>query len=100
MYSVCVSTDGSRRRNPPERCPRPLYPQDCPEENHNIPEDHQGEDLIDIKVEVIHGAQEAIAIWADQQDGSRRRNPPERCPRPLCPQDCPEENHNIPEDHQ
>ncbi|XP_073418370.1 uncharacterized protein [Dendrobates tinctorius] len=43
--------DGSRRRNPPERCPRPLYSQDCPEENHNIPEDHQGEDLIIIKVE-------------------------------------------------
>ncbi|CAJ0924048.1 unnamed protein product, partial [Ranitomeya imitator] len=99
LNSVCVSTDGSRRRNPPERCPRPLCPQDCPEENHNIPEDHQGEDLIDIKVEIIHGAQEAIAIWADQQDGSMRRNPPERCPRPLCPQDCPEENHNIPEDH-
>ncbi|XP_069601314.1 zinc finger protein 271-like isoform X3 [Ranitomeya imitator] len=95
-----VSTDGSRRRNPPERCPRLLCPQDCPEENHNIPEDHQGEDLIDIKVEVIHGAQEAIALWADHQDGSRRRNPPERCPRPLYPQDCPEENHNIPEDHQ
>ncbi|XP_073407890.1 uncharacterized protein [Dendrobates tinctorius] len=92
--------DGSRRRNPPERCPRPLYPQDCPEENHTIPEDHQGEDLIDIKVEVIHGAQEAIAIWADQQDELVERNPPERCPRPLYPQDCPEENHNIPEDHQ
>ncbi|XP_069601341.1 zinc finger protein 879-like [Ranitomeya imitator] len=92
--------DGSRRRNPPERCPRPLYPQDCPEENHNIPEDHQDEDLVDIQVEVIHGAQEAIAIWADQQDEFMRRNPPERCPRPLCPQDCPEENHNIPEDHQ
>ncbi|XP_077136697.1 uncharacterized protein LOC143793532 [Ranitomeya variabilis] len=92
--------DGSRRRNPPERCPRPLYSQDRPEENHNIPEDHQGEDLIDIKVEVIHGAQEAITIWADQQDGSRRRNPPERCPRPLYSQDCPEENHNIPKDHQ
>ncbi|CAJ0952225.1 unnamed protein product, partial [Ranitomeya imitator] len=60
----------------------------------------EGEDLIDIQVEVIHGAQEAIAIWAGQQDGSRRRNPPERCPRPLYPQDCPEENHNIPEDHQ
>ncbi|XP_073416497.1 uncharacterized protein [Dendrobates tinctorius] len=87
--------DGSRRRNPPERCPL-----DCPEENHNIPEDHQGEDLIDIKVEVIDEAQEAIAIWADQQDGSRRRNPPERCPLLLYPQDSPEENHNIPEDHQ
>ncbi|XP_069601362.1 gastrula zinc finger protein XlCGF66.1-like [Ranitomeya imitator] len=59
--------DGSRRRNPPERCPRPLCPQDCPEENHNIPEDHQGEDLIDIKGEVIHGGQEAIEIWADLQ---------------------------------
>ncbi|XP_073418349.1 uncharacterized protein [Dendrobates tinctorius] len=92
--------DGSRRRNPPKRCPRPLCPQDCPEENHNIPEDHQGEDLIDIKVEVIHGAEEAIAIWANQQDGFNKRNPPERCPRPLCPQDCPEENHNILEDHQ
>ncbi|XP_073519645.1 uncharacterized protein [Phyllobates terribilis] len=38
--------------------------------------------------------------WTDQQDGSRRRNPPERCPRPLYPQDCPEENHNVPESHQ
>ncbi|XP_077136743.1 uncharacterized protein LOC143793559 [Ranitomeya variabilis] len=92
--------DGSRRRNPPERCPHPLYSQDCLEENHNIPEDHQGEDLIDIQVEVIHGAQEAIAIWADQQDELMEKNPPERCPSPLYPQDCPEENHNIPEDHQ
>ncbi|XP_073416495.1 uncharacterized protein [Dendrobates tinctorius] len=89
--------DGSRRRNPPERCPRPLYPQDCPEENDNILEDHQGEDLINIKIDVIHGAEEAIAIWAD---GSRRRNPPGRCPRPLYPQDCPEENHNVLEEHQ
>ncbi|XP_073519602.1 uncharacterized protein [Phyllobates terribilis] len=95
-----TSPDGSRRRNPPERCPRPLNPQDYPEENHHIPEDHQGEDLIDIKIEVIHGAQEATAIWADQQDGLMERNPPERCPRPLYPQDCPEENHNIPESHQ
>ncbi|XP_073416516.1 uncharacterized protein [Dendrobates tinctorius] len=92
--------DGSKRRNPPERCPRPLYPQDCLEENHNIPEDHQDEDLIDIKVEVIDDAEETMDEWADQQDGSRRRNPPERCPRPLYSQDCPEENHNIPEDHQ
>ncbi|XP_073522418.1 uncharacterized protein [Phyllobates terribilis] len=95
-----TSPDGSRGRNPPERCPCPLYPQDCPEENHNIPEDHQDEDLINIKVEVIHGAQEATAIWADQQEGLMERNPPERCPRPLYPQGCPEENHNIPESHQ
>ncbi|XP_073416527.1 uncharacterized protein [Dendrobates tinctorius] len=92
--------DGSRRRNPPERCPRPLYPQDCPDENHNILEDHQGEDLIDIKVEVIHGAEEAITIWADQQDGRVERNPLERCPRSLYPQDCPEENHSVTDYHQ
>ncbi|XP_077136701.1 uncharacterized protein LOC143793535 [Ranitomeya variabilis] len=92
--------DGSRRRNPPERCPRPLYSLDCPEENHNILEEHQGEDLIDIQVEVIHGAQEAITIWADQQDGVVEINAPERCPRSLYPQNSPEENHDVPEDHQ
>ncbi|KAM4051850.1 uncharacterized protein ACNLHF_026357 isoform 2-T2 [Anomaloglossus baeobatrachus] len=46
-----ISHDGSRRRNPPERCPRPLCPQDCPEEKHNVPETHQGEDPANIKVE-------------------------------------------------
>ncbi|XP_073539926.1 uncharacterized protein [Phyllobates terribilis] len=95
-----VMMEELRPRTSPERCPRPLYPQDCPEENHNIPEDHQGEDLIDIKIEVIDEAEEMKDPWADQQDGSRRRNPPERCPRPLYSQDCPEENHNIPESHQ
>ncbi|XP_073412825.1 uncharacterized protein [Dendrobates tinctorius] len=92
--------DGSRRRNSLERCPRPLYSQDCPEENHSIPEDHQGEDLIDIKVEVIDEAEDTMDLWEDQPDGVTEKNPPERCPRPLYPQDCPEENHNIPEDHQ
>ncbi|XP_077136725.1 uncharacterized protein LOC143793545 isoform X2 [Ranitomeya variabilis] len=97
QQQISRHSEGSRRRNSLERCPRPLYPQ---EENPNIPEDHQGEDLIDIKVEVIDEAEETMDLWADQQDGSRRRNPPERCPRPLYPQDCLEENHNIPEDHQ
>ncbi|XP_056392822.1 zinc finger protein 1 homolog [Hyla sarda] len=36
-------------RNPPERCPRPLYSQDCPE--GNVPEKHQWGDLTIIKVE-------------------------------------------------
>ncbi|XP_075700461.1 oocyte zinc finger protein XlCOF7.1-like [Rhinoderma darwinii] len=46
-----ISQDESSRRNPPERCPSPLYSQDCPEENHNVPENHQGEDLTNIKAE-------------------------------------------------
>ncbi|XP_056393392.1 uncharacterized protein LOC130288190 [Hyla sarda] len=36
-------------RNPLERCPRPLYSQDCPE--GNVPEKHQGGDLTNNKVE-------------------------------------------------
>ncbi|KAM4049276.1 uncharacterized protein ACNLHF_007801 [Anomaloglossus baeobatrachus] len=95
-----TSQDGSRRRNPPERCPRPLCPQDCPEEKHNVPETHQAEDLFDIKVEVIDEEEEMMDSFADPQDEPMERNPPERCPRPLCHQDCPEEKHNVPETHQ
>ncbi|XP_073536701.1 uncharacterized protein [Phyllobates terribilis] len=35
-------------RTTPERCPRPLLPQDCKQEDHNVPQDHQGEDLTHI----------------------------------------------------
>ncbi|XP_073537598.1 uncharacterized protein [Phyllobates terribilis] len=38
----------SSKRTTPERCPRPLLPQDCKQEDHNIPQDHQGEDLTHI----------------------------------------------------
>ncbi|XP_056406857.1 oocyte zinc finger protein XlCOF7.1-like [Hyla sarda] len=44
-----TSQDGVIDRNPPERCPRPLYSQDCPE--GNVPEKHQGGDLTNNKVE-------------------------------------------------
>ncbi|XP_077111868.1 uncharacterized protein LOC143767426 isoform X1 [Ranitomeya variabilis] len=36
------------RRTTPERCPRPLLPQDCKEEDPSFPEDHQGKDLTHI----------------------------------------------------
>ncbi|XP_069606413.1 oocyte zinc finger protein XlCOF6-like isoform X2 [Ranitomeya imitator] len=35
----------SSKRTTPERCPRPLLPQDCKEEDPNVPEVHQGEHL-------------------------------------------------------
>ncbi|XP_069606464.1 oocyte zinc finger protein XlCOF22-like [Ranitomeya imitator] len=37
----------SSKRTTPERCPRPLLHQDC-KEDPNVPQDHQGEDLIHI----------------------------------------------------
>ncbi|XP_069810674.1 oocyte zinc finger protein XlCOF8.4-like [Dendropsophus ebraccatus] len=36
-----TSPDGDSQRNPPERCPRPLYSQDCKEEQQHVPLDHQ-----------------------------------------------------------
>ncbi|XP_069606171.1 zinc finger protein 436-like isoform X1 [Ranitomeya imitator] len=40
-----TSPDLSSKRTTPERCPRPLLPQDCKQENPNVSQDHQGEDL-------------------------------------------------------
>ncbi|XP_077127540.1 uncharacterized protein LOC143783128 [Ranitomeya variabilis] len=84
-----TSPDGSKRRNPPERCPHPLCPQDRPEESHNVLE-NQAEDLIDIKVVVIDEDEET------EDNGPSElieRSPPERCPRPQYSPDRPEENH-------
>ncbi|XP_063805135.1 oocyte zinc finger protein XlCOF29-like [Pseudophryne corroboree] len=36
-----TSLDGPSNRDTPERCPRPLYSQDCTEENHRIPQEDQ-----------------------------------------------------------
>ncbi|XP_069610950.1 zinc finger protein 208-like [Ranitomeya imitator] len=38
----------SSERTTPERCPRPLLPQDCKQEDPNVPQDHQGKDLTHI----------------------------------------------------
>ncbi|XP_069610854.1 zinc finger protein 850-like [Ranitomeya imitator] len=43
-----TSPDLSSKRTTPERCPRPLLPQDCKQEDPDVPQDHQGEDLTHI----------------------------------------------------
>ncbi|CAI9598743.1 unnamed protein product, partial [Staurois parvus] len=53
-------------RNPPERCPYPLYSRDSTQEGHTIPHHHQGEDLTDLKVEVKSEEEEAY-VRDDQQ---------------------------------
>ncbi|XP_075062319.1 uncharacterized protein LOC142150984 isoform X3 [Mixophyes fleayi] len=58
-----ISTDGSSNRNTPERDLRPLYSQDCTEENPSIPED-QDDVLTDIKVETT---EEETYVRGDQQ---------------------------------
>ncbi|PIO37850.1 hypothetical protein AB205_0171780, partial [Aquarana catesbeiana] len=44
--------ESSSYRNPPERCPRPLYSRDSTQEDHTIPHHHQSGDPIDIEFEV------------------------------------------------
>ncbi|XP_069606077.1 oocyte zinc finger protein XlCOF8.4-like [Ranitomeya imitator] len=43
-----ASPDLSSKRTTPERCPRPLLPQDCKQEDPNVPQDHQGKALTHI----------------------------------------------------
>ncbi|XP_077322104.1 uncharacterized protein LOC143955859 [Lithobates pipiens] len=107
-----TSPDGSSNGNPPERCPRPLYSRDSPQEGHTIPHHHQSGNLRDPKVEVKEEIKEE-----DDEDGvmeeehkdlyqdtmvesSSYRNPPERCPRPLYSRDSTQEGHTIPHHHQ
>ncbi|PIO10704.1 hypothetical protein AB205_0131050 [Aquarana catesbeiana] len=52
------------KRSPPERCPRPLYSRDSTQEGHTIPHHHQGEDLMNMKVE---GEVEETYVRDDQQ---------------------------------
>ncbi|XP_063817958.1 uncharacterized protein LOC135056555 [Pseudophryne corroboree] len=62
--------DGPSNRDTPERCLRPLYSQDCTEENHRIPQEDQGEELTDIKVEEIEG--EDSYVTDNKAEGTER----------------------------
>ncbi|PIO13359.1 hypothetical protein AB205_0211770 [Aquarana catesbeiana] len=90
-------------RNPPERCPRPLYSRDSTQEDHTIPHHHQSGNLRDPKVEVkeeIKDEDEVMDVvhkdlYQDTMvESSSYRNPPERCPRPLY---STQEGHTIPQ---
>ncbi|CAI9619271.1 unnamed protein product [Staurois parvus] len=104
-------------RNPPERCPRPLYSRDSTQEGHTIPHHHQSGNLRDPKVEVKEeikeeededGGMEESELLKEHKDlyqdtmveSSSYRNPPERCPRPLYSRDSTQEGHTIPHHHQ
>ncbi|XP_075205390.1 uncharacterized protein LOC142311133 [Anomaloglossus baeobatrachus] len=54
-----ASLDGCSKRKPPESCPSPSYSQDCLVENNNVlKHQNRGEDLTNIKVEVIAAEEE------------------------------------------
>ncbi|XP_077112957.1 uncharacterized protein LOC143768154 [Ranitomeya variabilis] len=45
----------SSKRTTPERCPRPLLPQDCKQEDLDVLQDHQGKDLTHITETYMRG---------------------------------------------
>ncbi|XP_066458384.1 oocyte zinc finger protein XlCOF7.1-like [Eleutherodactylus coqui] len=92
-----TSQDGAGRINSLERRPC-LYPQDCPEEDHDVPENQQGEKLV-VKVEFKDEASEADKR-INHPCALLGRNPLERCPHPLYSQDCLEEESTVLESHQ
>ncbi|PIO09606.1 hypothetical protein AB205_0202290 [Aquarana catesbeiana] len=93
-------------RNPPERCPRPLYSRDSTQEDHTIPHHHQSENLGDYNIVVKEEYKEEDEEYGvmeefseghkDMMEPPNTRNPPERCPRPLYSQDSSQEDHTIP----
>ncbi|XP_077345865.1 uncharacterized protein LOC143989559 isoform X3 [Lithobates pipiens] len=98
--------ESSSYRNPPERCPRPLYSRDSTQEGHTIPHHHQsgnlGDDNIDVKEEYKeedeeNGVMEEFSEgYKDMMEPPNTRNPPERCPHPLYSRDSTQEDLTIP----
>ncbi|XP_066458335.1 oocyte zinc finger protein XlCOF7.1-like isoform X2 [Eleutherodactylus coqui] len=92
-----IPAGGSAGVEPPQTCSSHPYSQGRPE--GDVLENQQGENLIVIKAEVKEEAEEPD-IRADQQYGLMERNPPEKCPRRLYSQNCPEEKPSVPENQQ
>ncbi|XP_075207164.1 uncharacterized protein LOC142312147 [Anomaloglossus baeobatrachus] len=70
LTSPVLSSKGTT----PERCPRPLLPQDCKQEDPNVPQDHQGEDLTHINATETY-------VRGDEQ--CKEEIPTDNCPEFL-----------------
>ncbi|XP_063806233.1 uncharacterized protein LOC134984617 isoform X2 [Pseudophryne corroboree] len=64
-----ISLDGPSNRDTPERCPHPLYSQDCTEEHHRIPQEDQGEaQLNNIKIKDTEEEEETYVTDKKAED--------------------------------
>ncbi|XP_077323408.1 uncharacterized protein LOC143957130 [Lithobates pipiens] len=104
-----TSPDGSSNRNPPERCPRPLYSRDSTQEHQEIPQEDQDEGPTVLKDE---DNEEHPYVMDDGPckleeippeigtDASSNRNTTERFLRPLYSQDSTQKDHRISDQYQ
>ncbi|KAM4043414.1 uncharacterized protein ACNLHF_013732 [Anomaloglossus baeobatrachus] len=63
-----TSPDGSSQRNPPERSPRPLYSQDRPEKEENVPHNHEVEKM---KLQTKSDIEKPIMVSVTGEDCTR-----------------------------
>ncbi|XP_069606099.1 zinc finger protein 773-like isoform X1 [Ranitomeya imitator] len=78
-------------------------PQDCKQEYPNVHQDHQAEDLIHFNTsETYVRGDERCKEETPTYDYPvlSSKTTTERCPRPLLPQNCNQEDPNVPQDHQ
>ncbi|XP_073451416.1 uncharacterized protein [Aquarana catesbeiana] len=95
--------ESSSYRNPPERCPHPLYSLNSAQEDHTIPHHHQSGNLGDDNIvgkEEYKEEDEEYGVMEEFSEGHKdmmeppnTRNPPERCP--LYSRDSTQEDHTI-----
>ncbi|XP_073444566.1 uncharacterized protein [Dendrobates tinctorius] len=95
-----ISPDMISTENQSERSPSSLHFQDFSKLNECVPQDHQGEAIFDIKVEVKDEVEEEPFMKADYQCEFSPRNPPDGHLRFLYSHSYPEEDHNIPQNYQ
>ncbi|XP_077111824.1 uncharacterized protein LOC143767397 [Ranitomeya variabilis] len=116
-----TSPDLSSKRTTPERCSHPLLPQDFKQEDLDVPQDHQGKDLTHINTTetYVRGDESwkeeiptdnSTVLYKDIMTElpqpltspvlSSKRTKPKRGFRPVLPQDCKQEDLNVPQDHQ
>ncbi|PIO12648.1 hypothetical protein AB205_0049030, partial [Aquarana catesbeiana] len=112
--------ESSSYRNPPERCPRPLYSRDSTLEGHTIPHHHQEPTREMSPSSVFPGfhtgrshhpspsseeykeEDEEYGVMKEFSEGHKdkmeppnTRNPPERCLHPLYSRDSTQEDHST-----
>ncbi|XP_073398413.1 uncharacterized protein [Dendrobates tinctorius] len=65
-----TSPDLSSKRTTPERCPRPLLPKDCNQEDPNVPQDHQVSTISDpLSEDLLH--KRIFLIYLSKMDMDR-----------------------------
>ncbi|XP_075197533.1 uncharacterized protein LOC142297142 [Anomaloglossus baeobatrachus] len=89
VFITAVISDGSSQRNPPERCPRPLYSQDRPIKEEDVSRDHQVDEDRTEKEDVPrdHQVDEVYDAGFLQECSVGARNGPIKPPSESAPED-------------